>query len=63
MIELVDSFNGYYLYYGEECACLGDGCDRESEFELGTEEFRTEWEAEIKDNWSEVKEAYFGEEN
>jgi len=62
-IELVEHGNGYCLYWGSKTAWLGDGVDHMSDFEIGTEEFRTEWESEIKENWSEVKEAYFGEDN
>lgn len=60
-IELIDGCNAYYLYYGEECACLGDGVDRESQFEIGTEEFRKEWEDEIKEDWDSYLAAYFPE--
>ena len=62
-LELVEHGNGYCLYWGSKTAWLGDGVDHMSDFEIGTEEFRTEWESEIKENWSEVKEAYFGEDN
>ena len=57
--QLVEAFNGFYLYHKGECACLGDGTDRESEFELGTEDFRLEWVREIREDWETYKEAYF----
>ena len=59
VFQLVDAFNGYYLYYGEEAVCVGDGCDRESEFEIGTEEFRAEWEEEFNFEKDLIIEAYF----
>lgn len=58
--QLVEGANAFYLYHNGECACLGDGTGRKSEFELGTEDFRLEWVREIREDWETYKEAYFG---
>lgn len=61
-VELVDACNGYYLWVGDKSACLGDGVDRESKHEIGTEEFRKEWEDEIKTEFYTYIDAYFAQE-
>jgi len=59
--EVIEGFNGYYLYdrvTGRPGVCMGDGVD-EPFGEIGSEEFRQAWEDEANLSAAEYFEAYF----